>query len=140
MNYRNKFTFSILLLTLFSASVFAQKVSNGEIKLDAAKMPNGASVELTGNWFYRPDYAIKSGEKIETSGISKDDFTVGVPQFLNRIRWWLDDSEDFKRHETARLKKLGFDTEKAEEGWYKLTIDVAKLPKDIFLSNLTAWR
>ncbi len=93
-------------------------------------MRAGTEIDLTGNWFYRPDYAIKSGEKIETTQPTKDDFSVGVPQFLNRIRWWLDDSEDFKKHETARLKKLGFDTDKAEEGWYKLTIDSDKLPKD----------
>ncbi len=63
MNYRNKFTFAVLLLTLFSANIFAQRISNGEIKFDVGKMSNGASIDLSGNWFYRPDYAIKSGEK-----------------------------------------------------------------------------
>jgi beta-galactosidase len=130
MNYRNKFLFAILFSAVFSANVFAQKMSNGAIKLDAAKMQNGASVDLSGNWFYRPDYAIKSGEKIESSAPDKDDFSVGVPQFLNRVRWWLDDSEDFKNSEAARMKKLGFDTEKAEEGWYKLWIDAERLPRD----------
>ncbi|MDQ3323323.1 MAG: hypothetical protein M3525_12970, partial [Acidobacteriota bacterium] len=91
MKYQNKFFFALLFLSIFSAQVFAQKISNGEIKFAAAKMQNGASVDLTGNWFYRPDYAIKSGEKIESSAVSKDDFSVGVPQFLNPIRWWLDD-------------------------------------------------
>jgi len=130
MNYRSKFLFVVLSLSLFSANVFAQKITNGIVKLDAVKMANGANIDLTGNWFYRPDYAIKNGEKIESSAISKDDFIVGVPQFLNPIRWWLDDSEDFKKSETARMKKLGFDTDKAEEGWYKLTIDAGKLPAD----------
>ncbi|MGI8495861.1 MAG: glycoside hydrolase family 2 protein [Pyrinomonadaceae bacterium] len=117
-------------MAVFSTQVFAQKISNGEIKLNAGKMQNGASVDLSGDWFYRPDYAVKSGERIETTAPNKDDFSVGVPQFLNRVRWWLDDSEDFKKSEDARLKKLGFDTEKAEEGWYKLWIDADKLPKD----------
>lgn len=130
MNYQSKFLFAVLLLTLFSANVFAQKITNGIIKLETAKMSNGANIDLTGNWFYRPDYLVKSGEKIESSAVSKDDFSIGVPQFLNPIRWWLDDSEDFKKSEAARMKKLGFDTDKAEEGWYKLTIDAAKLPKD----------
>ncbi|MDQ3130872.1 MAG: hypothetical protein M3Q99_08940, partial [Acidobacteriota bacterium] len=135
MNYRNKILFVALFLTLFSAELFAQKITNGEIKLDAGKLRNGASVDLTGNWFYRPDYAVKKGEKIETSEPTKDDFIVGVPQFLNPIRWWLDDSEDFKKSEAARMKKLGFDTDKAEEGWYKLTINADKIPagKRVFI-------
>ncbi len=135
MNYRNVFLFVALLFFVFSTNLFAQKISNGVIRLDAGKLQNGSSVDLTGNWFYRPDYAVKSGEKIESSAVSKDDFTVGVPQFLNPIRWWLDDSENFKRSEAARMKKLGFDTDKAEEGWYKLTIDAAKIPagKRVFI-------
>ncbi len=108
MNYRNKFLYVGLLLTLFSANIFSQKIPNGEIKLDAGKLQNGASVDLTGNWFYRPDYAIKSGEKIETSEPTKDDFIVGVPQFLNPIRWWLDDSEDFKKKRSGANEKTRF--------------------------------
>ena len=130
MNDRNKFLSVILSLVLFSANVVAQKITNGEIKLDANKISAGSTIDLTGNWFYRPDYAVKGDENIESSAISKDDFSVGVPQFLNRVRWWLDDSKDFKKYEDARLKKLGFDTEKAEEGWYKLVIDADQFPKD----------
>ncbi len=130
MKKRNKILFIALFLSLLPAQIFAQKITNGEIKLNAGKLQNGASVDLTGNWYYRPDYAVKSGEKMEISGISMNDFSVGVPQFLNQIRWWLDDSEDFKKAETERMKKLGFDTEKAEEGWYKLVINADKLPKD----------
>ena len=130
MNYRNKFTFVILLSALLSINVFAQKITNGEIKFDAAQMPNGSSIDLTGNWFYRPDYSVEGAEKMESSPVSKDDFSVGVPQFLNPIRWWLDDSEDFKKSEAERMQRLGFDTDKAEEGWYKLTIDAGRLPQD----------
>jgi hypothetical protein len=128
-NRRRELTLVITLLFFLSFNSFGQKaVNNGTVKLEAEKMQPGASVDLTGNWFYRPDYAIKSGEKIESSAISQEDFSVGVPQFLNKIRWWLDDSEDFKKSETARMRKLGFDTDKAEEGWYKLIIDAGKLP------------
>ncbi|HXG84713.1 MAG TPA: glycoside hydrolase family 2 TIM barrel-domain containing protein, partial [Pyrinomonadaceae bacterium] len=130
-NRQREILLVVLLLFFLSFNGFAQKaVNNGTIKLDAGKLQNGANVDLTGNWFYRPDYAIKSGEKIETTQPNKDDFSVGVPQFLNKIRWWLDDSEDFKKSETARMKKLGFDTDKAEEGWYKLTINADKIPAD----------
>ncbi|MCU1288575.1 MAG: lacZ 5 [Acidobacteria bacterium] len=130
MNYRHLCLFFALLFFVFSTDGFAQKVSNGEIKLDAGKLQNGSSVDLSGSWFYRPDYAVKGGEKIESSVISKDDFAVGVPQFLNPVRWWLDDSENFKKSEAARMKKLGFATDRAEEGWYKLSIDSGKLPAD----------
>ena len=130
MKHKNISIFSVLMLIFLATQAFSQNIKNGEIKLDAAKMQNGANLDLTGNWFYRPDYAVKSGEKIESSPISKDDFSVGVPQFLNQIRWWLDDSEDFKKAEAARMQKLGFDTNRAEEGWYKLTIDADKIPAD----------
>lgn len=131
-----KHKFIGLLLFLFSSFLFssltvkAQQIKAGTVKLNAGELKAGQEITLDGEWFYRPDYAVKSGEKIETSFPNKDDFSMGVPQFLNRVRWWLDDSEDFKRSEDARLAKLGFDTEKAEEGWYKLVIDTDKLPAD----------
>ncbi|HXG86261.1 MAG TPA: hypothetical protein VNI84_19735, partial [Pyrinomonadaceae bacterium] len=130
-NHRRKLLLVILLLFLLSFNNFGQNaVNNGIVKVEAKKLQPGASIDLTGNWYYRPDYAVKSGEKMELSSISMNDFSVGVPQFLNPIRWWLDDSEDFKKSEMARMKKLGFDTDKAEEGWYKLTIDADKIPAD----------
>ena len=130
MKNRNLIFYVSALLFLCSWQISAQKVTNGEIKLDVAKMSVGAKIDLTGSWFYRPDYAVKANERIESSAVSTDDFAVGVPQLLNPIRWWLDDSENFKKSEAARMKRLGFDTEKTEEGWYKLTIDAAALPKD----------
>src|SRR4051812_464648 len=48
---------------------------------------------------------------------------------LNRIQWWLDDSDDFRAWENARLAKLGFDTEKDEDGAYRLELNVPALPK-----------
>ena len=54
---------------------------------------------------------------------------VAVPQFLNRIYWWLDDSEDFNKREEQRLKQLGFDTDRAEDGWYRLQVDLPPMPK-----------
>ncbi|MEO6034639.1 MAG: glycoside hydrolase family 2 TIM barrel-domain containing protein [Verrucomicrobiota bacterium] len=41
----------------------------------------------------------------------------------------MDDSEDFKKFETARLKKLGFNTDRAEDGWYHLWLDLPAVPK-----------
>ena len=49
---------------------------------------------------------------------------------LSRIQWWLDDSEDFKKWEQARLDALGFDTEKSDDGWYRAIINVPEFPAD----------
>ncbi|HEY0462364.1 MAG TPA: glycoside hydrolase family 2 TIM barrel-domain containing protein [Pyrinomonadaceae bacterium] len=129
MNRREVF-FAVIISLIIAAQISAQNITRGEIRIDAGKWAAGTSLDLSGDWFYRPDYAVRTDEKIESSAISKDDFPVGVPQFLNRVRWWLDDSEEFKKWEDTRLKKLGFDTEKAEEGWYKLVIDARQIPAD----------
>lgn len=120
----------LLFFAQLGGQISAQKVTNGEIRLESGKLQAGSVIDLSGSWFYRPGYAVKPGEKIETGMPSKEDFAVGVPQFLNRVRWWLDDSEDYKKFEDARLKKLGFDTDRAEEGWYKLVINADGLSKD----------
>jgi hypothetical protein len=127
-NYRKEFLLAIVLLSLLALTVSAQKVvNNGVVKLEAGKLQPGTNIDLTGNWFYKPDYLTGKDEKPETAAPRTGDNLVGVPQFLNRVRWWLDDSEDFKKHEEARLRKLGFDTERAEEGWYKLVLDAPPL-------------
>ena len=43
--------------------------------------------------------------------------------------------EDFNRHETERLKALGFDTDRAEDGWYYLKVNLPALPayKHVFV-------
>ncbi len=82
----------------------------------AAALQPGAITSLNGTWEYQPASAGKS-------------YSVPVPQMLNRIQWWLDDSEDFRDWENARLAKLGFDTEKDEDGTYRLELNVPALPK-----------
>jgi beta-galactosidase/beta-glucuronidase len=80
----------------------------------------GTVVELTGKWQFRPG-----------STASTKFLPVPVPQMLSRIQWWLDDSEDFKQWEQARLDALGFDTQKTDDGTYRITFDVPKdWPKD----------
>src|SRR3954469_10225869 len=71
----------------------------------------GTNVDLTGRGTFTPTGATKSVQ-------------VPVPQMLTRIQWWLDDSEDFKKWEQARLDALGIDTTKTDEGTYSLTFDV----------------
>jgi hypothetical protein len=79
----------------------------------------GTTVDLSGQWMFKP-----AGSEKEVS--------VRVPQMLSRIQWWLDDSEDFKKWEEARLKKLGFDVDKTDDGTYRATIELPSdgLPKD----------
>jgi hypothetical protein len=79
----------------------------------------GTTVDLAGQWMFKP------------AGSEKE-FPVPVPQMLSRIQWWLDDSEDFKKFEDQRLKKLGFDTDKTDDGTYRATIEIPAdgLPKD----------
>lgn len=78
----------------------------------------GTVVSLNGKWHFK-------------SAGSEKEVTVPVPQMLSRIQWWLDDSEDFKKWEQARLDALGFDTEKTDEGTYRATIELpAEWPSD----------
>jgi hypothetical protein len=81
----------------------------------------GAVIDLNGTWQYRPSF-------------QQQFVPVPVPQMLSRIQWWLDDSEDFKVWENERLKRLGFDTERAEDGWYRLDLDGPALPAGSRLS------
>ncbi len=109
-------------------------VTNGSVKIAWNELQPGQTFDLTGKWLYRPGYSIGANEKPET-GPSGELFGVPVPQLLNRIRWWLDDSEDFNKHETERLKALGFDTDRAEDGWYYLKLNLPELSagKHIFI-------
>jgi len=118
-------------VVFLSAGVYGlDSIKRGRVTVDAAKLKAGAEVSLVGEWLYKPGYLVKAGEQPQTSNSTADYFTVPVPQLLNRTQWWLDDSEDFKIFETERLKKLGFDTNRAEDGWYQLQLEVPALPKN----------
>ncbi|MDB6123599.1 MAG: cbgA 2 [Pedosphaera sp.] len=119
----------IVLCILFFA-LNAVAIENGKISLHENDFSPGKTFSLNGNWLYKPGYAIATNESPQSAADENNFAPVPVPQLLNRIYWWLDDSEDFKKYETERLKKLGFDTERAEDGWYHLWLDVPALPKD----------
>ena len=109
-------------------------VTDDAVKVTENEMLQGGSVDLTGKWLYRPGYSIGANEKPE-SALSGKSFSVPVPQLLNRIRWWLDDSEDFNKHETERLKALGFDTDRAQDGWVLSEAQSACVP--VFRARLS---
>ncbi len=129
---KQQISYAILLYLFFIAlSVHGQgTIKRGRLAVDAAKLNAGTEVSLVGEWLYKPGYLVKVGEQPQTSDSTAGYFPVPVPQFLNRTQWWLDDSEDYKKFETERLEKLGFDTRRAEDGWYQLQLDIAALPKD----------
>src|SRR6266496_2647106 len=109
-----KFASLVLSCCLWLNAAFAQQthftVPNSDV---------GTAVDLAGKWMFKPGPSAESNKEV----------SVPVPQMLSRIQWWLDDSEDFKKWEQARLDALGFDVEHTDEGVYRATIDVQELPK-----------
>jgi hypothetical protein len=134
---QQKFRFNRLT---FAATIFAWmlaaacpvdgSVIHGQLYLATNELTPGSSISLAGTWLYKPGYNVQAGQHPEapsaTAGMGF--LPVVVPQFLNRVSWWLDDSEDFKKFETERLKKMGFDTDRAEDGWYRLEMTLPALP------------
>jgi hypothetical protein len=114
------FAYTLLL------SVTCASVTNGLFSPGSSQLLPGSSFDLTGHWLYQPGYALTPDTQPETFP-SPNCVQVPVPQLLNRIQWWLDDSEDFKRYETNRLKALGFDTDRAQDGWYYLKLTLPQL-------------
>ena len=116
-------------LMIASAAVAISKpiVKDGTVEIQSSQLRSGVSYDLAGKWLYKPGYAVTQNEAPEKVGDHKGFIPVPVPQLLNRIRWWLDDSDDFNRYETNRLAKLGFDTDRAEDGWYHLWVDLPSL-------------
>ena len=131
----HSFRLVIVLFVLLFSAVANAAVSAGKVRLQSKDIINGNVIDLTGEWLYKPGYALDKNEAPQSVGTDRGYVRISVPQFLNRIHWWLDDSEDFNKAETKRLSKLGFDTDRAEDGWYRLSVDLPKLPagKRVFL-------
>ena len=117
----------LLTVAILSPVLATSATRRGVVELTRRNLQPGASIDLNGEWFYRPGYDIPSNSQPQFA-IAPNAVRVPVPQLLNRIHWWLDDSEDFKRYETERLKRLGFDTDRAEDGWYYLRLNLPELP------------
>lgn len=118
----------LLLACLLHPGLCGAQLPQGAVKLGSRDLTPGARLSLEGEWRFKPGYAVARGETPESASPSDSDVPVRVPQLLSRVRWWLDDSADFEKFETARLKKLGFDTERADDGWYRVWVDAPRLP------------
>lgn len=114
----------IIILLTAAPRLAASTLADGRITLSADDLRPGHSTLLNGEWNFRPGYDVGPGESPESAETTSTWLKVNVPQFLNRVQWWLDDSEDFKKHEDARLSRLGFDTNRSDDGWHRLELDV----------------
>lgn len=104
-------------------------IRDGRVTLNPEQLRPGSQIDLTGQWQFKPAYMLKEGEQ-PASALAADEYvTVPVPQLLSRVQWWLDDSEDFKKFEQERLDRLGFDTERSDEGWYRLEFEMPEIPE-----------
>ncbi len=116
-----------IALAVTCASASPAQGTAGSVRLEAQSIAPGFSLDLSGRWLYKPGYLAKPGDSPRDPSAGEDGYVpVPVPQMLSRVRWWLDDSEGFRRFEDRRLAALGFDTERAEDGWYHLWLDLPK--------------
>ncbi len=125
----------LLLLVLATHQLHAQSLS--VLTVDVAKKPV-QEVSLNGTWDFMP--AVGNNKPSGTEANFVDDkakeifknvnndflpFQIKVPQFLNRVSWWLPHvSDEFEEQETARIKALPFKTDSLQSGWYVKTIDI----------------
>lgn len=126
---------AVLVLAMAAAAMprFASGAGSvaidGVVRLTGPALEAGAVTDVSGHWLYRPGYLDNSGAGQRNPYLAESGYVrVPVPQMLSRVRWWLDDSDGFNAWEAGRLRALGFDTEKAEDGWYRLWLDLPSLP------------
>lgn len=113
------------LIALLAVSGVVASATAGNVSIEDRQLRPGARTSITGRWLYKPGYALAAGEQPSDPKSSDSGYVeVPVPQMLSRVRWWLDDSEGFNAFEDRRLKALGFDTDRADDGWYRLWIDL----------------
>ncbi|TDG36171.1 hypothetical protein EZJ43_09195 [Pedobacter changchengzhani] len=129
-----------LLILLFSAfQLHAQNPSAIKIDLDKNTVQE---ISLNGQWDFIPakgtskpngttaDFIDQKAFEISENLNKIESFQIGVPQFLNRVSWWLPNvSNEFEAQETARVNALPFKTDDLQAGWYIKTIDLTNLKK-----------
>jgi|GEM_PF-6367346 len=124
-----------LLFLAVSSNALAQNDIYHRVSIPA----NGIrKVDLSGTWHF----AVAKDDLAPSSTSSKDIdakareisgkkmaawANVQVPQFLNRISWWLPDvSKEYEQQEIERVSKLPEGATTAQAGWYSKTLTLPK--------------
>lgn len=126
-------TFSVCIIV---TSTFAQGDVKNEVIIPT--LSGVHKINLDGNWQFtiaKGDFMPKSSVPEVVDAKAKEIATsifkntmwadVQVPQFLNRISWWLPDvSKEYEQQEIERVSKLPEGATTAQAGWYSKTINV----------------
>jgi hypothetical protein len=93
---------------------------------------------LNGPWLFHPNLGKLTPQDVRPEAIDAEAksvscskgpwYPVEVPQFLNRIEWWLPNvSLEYENQETARVQAFPFDAAKTQSGWYLLELSLPSL-------------
>lgn len=140
---RTKYTILAFCLFIMAAVATAQNT------IDIQATAGVQKISLNGNWQFniaKGDLMAKSSAPEEVDAKAKEISTslqkkgkwaeVYVPQFLNRISWWLPDvSEEYEQQEIDRVAKLPEDATTTQAAWYSKLIT---LPKSSSLKEVYA--
>src|SRR2546422_6754854 len=74
---------------LIQVAIANAQVRDGTIRFALEQLQPGHAFDLTGQWLYKPGYAVAPDEKPELASQAASFIPVPVPQLLNRIHWWL---------------------------------------------------
>jgi beta-galactosidase len=140
------------LLALGLILIWCTGIATAQSSVDRVSIQASAGVQkigLNGNWQFSsakgdlmpkssaPDVVDAKAKEISNGFLKKSKWTpVQVPQFLNRISWWLPDvSREYEQQEIDRVSKLPEDATTTQAGWYTKTI---KLPRTATLKEVYA--
>lgn len=138
MKKRNAVLAYCLYLGTYATIAAAQSGSITSITIPSN--PGVQKISLDGNWEFisaknefRPNSSTPADVDAKAKAIAKnlhgkDNWSaIKVPQFLNRISWWLPDvSLEYEQQEIERVAKLPEGATTAQAGWYSKTINLSK--------------
>jgi beta-galactosidase len=131
------------LLALALILIGCTRMATAQSSADRVSIQANAGVQkivLNGNWQFSsakgdlmpkssaPDVVDAKAKEISNGFLKKSKWApVQVPQFLNRISWWLPDvSKEYEQQEIERVSKLPEEATTTQAGWYTKTITLPK--------------